>query len=89
LASPKFWAGYAIACNHFHTDGPHLSRHVPPMFLSISLFTQQFLICCSIFHWQKASHNARPPDRREIQWKALSSNLYCVANNIIVLLLCR
>jgi len=31
------------------------------------------LAWCSIFHWQKARNNARPPDTAELQWKAILS----------------
>ena len=53
----KCWAGYATACNHFHSDGLHLSRSA--IFLSIKPFTQHFLTWCSVFLWQKARKTAR------------------------------
>jgi len=28
---------------------------------------------CTIFHWQKARNNARPPDTTKLQWKAILS----------------
>jgi len=40
---PKFWAGYYTACNHFHTDGLHLSRAQPCSSVSI-LSHSTFLI---------------------------------------------
>jgi len=31
------------------------------------------LNCCSIFHWQKARNNTRPPDTAKLRWKAILS----------------
>jgi len=30
---------------------------------------------CSIFQWQKARNNARPPDSAELRWKSILSVL--------------
>jgi len=30
---------------------------------------------CSIFHWQKARNNARPPDTAKLRWKPILSAL--------------
>ena len=58
------------------------SSHVP--ILNIKHFTKHFRTFCSIFHWQKARKIAKQC-RKSIN--AVLSFLYCVANNIIVLLL--